>query len=263
VARAATPAWQSALNEFIAPYRAQRDVIGALVCGSYVTGAPTPRSDIDVAIVLAPRVKHRERGNRIVGRYLVEYFANPPAQFRAYFAHGHACNRPATATMFATGRVLFDQRGAVRALRAHARRWLARPFALPKRAEIASERYYFWDLLDNLRDLDERGDAGFAHAYHHHVHEIYAFYARCLQGAGAAGATAVRVPDRRARAEEVLARGVPGPPLHVAVAHGAARARAERAARGGRSADRARDRAAGRLRGRRVQAADTGRTLRR
>jgi hypothetical protein len=181
VTRAGAADWQRALHEFIAPYRAQRDVIGALVCGSYVTGAPSSRSDIDVAIVLAPRVKHRERGNRIVGGYLMEYFANPPAQFRAYFTREHAQNRTGTATMFATGRVLFDRTGAVKALREQARRWLARPFARPKRAEIAAERYFFWDLIDNLRDLDERGDAGFTHAYFHHVHDVYAFYARCLQ----------------------------------------------------------------------------------
>ncbi|HMI94676.1 MAG TPA: nucleotidyltransferase domain-containing protein, partial [Polyangiales bacterium] len=149
MARAATPEWQRALQEFIAPYRAQRDVIGALVCGSYVTGAPSPRSDIDVVIVLSPRVKQRERGNRIVGGHLLEYFANPPAQFRAYFANDHARNRMVMATMFATGRVLFDPRGAVKTLREHARRWLARPFPLPKRGEIAAERYFFWDLLDN------------------------------------------------------------------------------------------------------------------
>lgn len=181
MARARTADWQRALHEFIAPYRAQRDVIGALVCGSYVTGAPSPRSDIDVAIVLAPRVKYRERGNRIVGGHLMEYFANPPAQFRAYFARDHARNYAASATMFATGRVLFDQRGAVKALREQARRWLARPFPRPKRAEVAAQRYFFWDLVDNLRDLYERGDAGFTHGYYNHVHDVYVFYARWLQ----------------------------------------------------------------------------------
>jgi len=200
------PAWQRALQEFIAPYRAQREVIGALVCGSYVTGAPSPRSDLDVAIVLSPRVQYRERGNRIVGGYLVEYFANPPAQFRAYFAREHGRNRTNTATMFATGRVLFDPRGAVKTLRAQARRWLARPFPRPKRVEIASERYFFWDLLDNLRDLDERGDPGFTHAYHHHVHEVYAFYARCLQAPVLpARQLSAYLTDARARKKYLLA----------------------------------------------------------
>src|SRR5258708_6829242 len=119
--------WQRAVREFIAPFRAQPDVRGALVCGSYVTGAPSPRSDIDVVIVLAPGSAFRERGNRIVGGYLFEYFANSPAQYRAYFKNNHARNSRDTATMFVTGRVLFDPRGAVRSLRAHARRWLGRP----------------------------------------------------------------------------------------------------------------------------------------
>ena len=174
-------AWQRALREFIAPYRARRDVIGALVCGSYVTGAPSPRSDIDVVIVLAPGAKYRERGNRIVGGHLLEYFVGPPAQFRAYFANGHAISRPHTSTMFATGRVLFDHRGAIRRLRAQARTWLRRPPPPLKAAELAHERYFYWDSLDNLRDLDEQDSPGYTHAYHHHVYDVYSTYARFLR----------------------------------------------------------------------------------
>jgi predicted nucleotidyltransferase len=177
----AIAAWQRALQEFIAPYRARPDVIGALVCGSYVTGAPSPRSDIDVVIVLAPSAKFRERGNRIVSGYLFEYFVGPPAQFRAYFADGHARSRPNTATMFATGRVLFDPRGAVRRLRAQARQWLRRPLRPLQPSELAHERYFYWDSLDNLRDLDEQGSPAYAHAYHHHVYDVYSTYARFLR----------------------------------------------------------------------------------
>jgi hypothetical protein len=173
--------WQLALREFIAPFRAQKNVIGALVCGSYVTGAPSPRSDIDVVIVLAPGSAFRERGNRIVGGYLMEYFANAPAQFRAYFKGDYARNRRETATMFATGRVIFDERGAVRGLRAQAKRWRARPMRKMSRSDVAFERYFLWDALDNLRDLDERNSHAFAHAYHHHVQDIYELYARYLQ----------------------------------------------------------------------------------
>jgi hypothetical protein len=173
--------WQRALREFIAPFRGQRNVIGALVCGSYVTGAPSPRSDIDVVIVLAPRSSFRERGNRVVGGHLVEYFANSPSQFRTYMKRDHARHRRDTATMFTTGRVIFDGRGAVRSLRAHARHWLTRPMRALSRSEIALEKYAVWDSLDNLRDLDERDSPAFAHAYHHHVQDIYEVYARYLR----------------------------------------------------------------------------------
>ncbi len=173
--------WKRGLAEFIAPFRADRDVIGALVCGSYVTGAPSPRSDIDVVIVLAPRCRYRERGNRVVRGHLFEYFANSPPQFRAYFRRDHANNRQVTATMFATGKTLFDDRGAVRQLRAQARSWLARALRKPTRAEIARERYAFWDSLDNLRGLDEQRSPGFVNAYCHHMQDVYEAYARCLQ----------------------------------------------------------------------------------
>jgi hypothetical protein len=56
--------------------------------------------------------------------YLFEYFANPPRQFRSYFEHGHAEHHQNMATMLATGRPLFDDRGALRRLRVEARRIL-------------------------------------------------------------------------------------------------------------------------------------------
>lgn len=78
--------WEEALDKFLSEWRRRDYVVGALVCGSYVTGSPTARSDIDVHIILAEESDWRERGNRYVDGCLIEYFANPPRQIRTYFA---------------------------------------------------------------------------------------------------------------------------------------------------------------------------------
>ncbi|WP_231630083.1 nucleotidyltransferase domain-containing protein [Lysinibacillus sp. ZYM-1] len=72
--------WKIALETLLKDWQGRDDVVGTLVCGSYVTGKPSKRSDIDVHIVLENDVTWRERGNQIIDGFLIEYFANPPGQ---------------------------------------------------------------------------------------------------------------------------------------------------------------------------------------
>jgi predicted nucleotidyltransferase len=60
------PEWQSALDAFLALWRSRPEVTGALVCGSFVVGDPSPRSDIDVHILLREDAVWRQRGNQVV-----------------------------------------------------------------------------------------------------------------------------------------------------------------------------------------------------
>lgn len=77
--------WEDALNKFLASWKEQKDVIGAIVCGSFITGLPTERSDIDLHIILSDEVDWRERGNQYVDGFLIEYFVNPPRQNKEIF----------------------------------------------------------------------------------------------------------------------------------------------------------------------------------
>ena len=70
--------WERALTVFLEEWKNREDVIGAIVCGSYVTGNPSLHSDIDVHIILSDKVNWRTRGNVVVNNYLIEYFVNPP-----------------------------------------------------------------------------------------------------------------------------------------------------------------------------------------
>jgi hypothetical protein len=173
--------WERAAREFLAPWERRREVQGALACGSYVTGDPSPRSDVDVQILLAPGTRWRERGNRVVDGLLIEYFANSAKQLRAYFENDHAESRRVTATMFATGRVLFDRRGRLAAVVAEAKRWHSKALPALARHERERELYGIWDRVDNLLDAAERGAPDLAFQYHHAVHRVYGVYARFLR----------------------------------------------------------------------------------
>jgi hypothetical protein len=160
-------AWRRALARFLKDVPFRRDVVGALVCGSFVTGDPGPRSDIDLHLVLAPRTRWRERGNRVIDGIVVEYFANPPRQIRAYFRHDHRDNRRMAPTQVASGRVLFDdRRGTVRRLVAEARAWERRPLARVAAAWVEQTKYALYDQLDDLEDAIARRAADVPFLYH-------------------------------------------------------------------------------------------------
>ena len=173
-----TPHWVAALNEWLAPWRKRPEVTGALVCGSYVTGEPSPRSDIDVHLLLKPSIRWRERGNDIVDGFLIEYFANPPKMIQKYFIEDFSNNVHHCATQFATGRVLFDEIGAVRRIKAAARKWIAKPFRKPSAAETAAAKYGLWDQLDNFHDACERGAPGLPYVYAQQLSWLLRTYAR-------------------------------------------------------------------------------------
>lgn len=174
-------AWEIALNKFLDDWRDMDEVVGALVCGSFVTGNPTAHSDIDVVIVLREGNEWRERGNRIVDGLLIEYFANPPAQIRQYFKGDYADDRRVEAVLFTTGRVMFDRDGTVESLKSEAVEWMGREFQPLPDTWPELNRYTLWDNLDNHQDAFEQGSRDFPFVYHNTLTRIYSTYAKYLR----------------------------------------------------------------------------------
>ena len=54
--------WKIALETFLKEWQDKEEVVGALICGSYITGNPSKRSDIDVHIILAVNVGRGKEG---------------------------------------------------------------------------------------------------------------------------------------------------------------------------------------------------------
>jgi|HigsolmetaAR203D_1030402.scaffolds.fasta_scaffold03493_5 predicted nucleotidyltransferase len=172
--------WEDALRKFLAEWLKREDVIGALVCGSHVTGSPSPRSDIDVHIVLTDDSDWRERGNRYVDGFLIEYFANPPRQIRAYFEEDFRDRRTMSHVQFMTGRALFDPHGVVEQLRREAREWKAKTYDEIAPSLIELKKYGLWDAYDNLSDCFESGRRDFDFVYYQSLYLVFDEYCAIL-----------------------------------------------------------------------------------
>src|SRR5690554_5091223 len=172
--------WEDALNKFLVNWMKRNDVVGALICGSYITGSPTNRSDIDVHIILSDEADWRERGNQYVDGYLIEYFVNPPRQIREYFSKDYDDRSTMSMVQFITGRVIFDHHGIIEQLKVEANHWKAKKYGHEDAAMIEIKKYRLWDSLDNLLDCYETDRVDFTFVYQHSLVLLFNDYCALL-----------------------------------------------------------------------------------
>jgi hypothetical protein len=159
--------WKRKLDIFLEGFEHANDVAGVLVCGSYITGKPTNHSDLDVHIVLDDGVSYRERGNQIVDGLLIEYFANPPRQILRYFDEDLKTKDLMSQTQFATGKIISDKTGIVESLKVKAMGMISDFYAAELSGLTITEldKYFLWDMLDDLQDAYENNRADFDFLY--------------------------------------------------------------------------------------------------
>lgn len=173
--------WEKALDKFISDWKDRPEVLGAILTGSYAVGNETNFSDIDVHIVLSDEVDWRERGNKVVDGFLIEYFANPIRQLKKYQEEDFKENSRTDARMYSIGKILFDKDGTVKRLQEEAKEQMKKPFE--KKSDTSNEiaKYFLWDQLDNLAELNDQQSPNFSYAYFKCLSKIFDSYANFLQ----------------------------------------------------------------------------------
>lgn len=173
--------WKIALEEFLVDWKKRNDVVGALVCGSYITGNPSKRSDIDVHIILADDADWRERGNLITNGFLIEYFVNPPKQILKYFQEDFQNLRTMSMVQFITGITLFDKTGVINELKVEAQKWMKKEYNELNEAILEMKKYSIWDSLDNLKDCFEQKRVDFHFVYYNSLANLFSEYCNFLR----------------------------------------------------------------------------------
>lgn len=168
--------WEAAATEFLKGWKVKSEVIGAMICGSYITGNPSMHSDIDIHIILSDDVEWRERGNLIINGFLIEYFANPPRQIRGYFREDYNDHSTMSMVQFVTGRIVFDTTGVINELKIEAKDLIAKKHDELSDTGVELKKYSMWDDLDNLKDSFEQQRADFLFTYHNALLRLFNIY---------------------------------------------------------------------------------------
>jgi predicted nucleotidyltransferase len=174
-------AWEEALSEFMKRWKGRKEVVGAIVCGSYVTGNPSKHSDVDVQILLNENVKWRERGNEIIKGILIEYFANPLPQNFKYYEENYNSRDRNNIHMFLTGKVLFDKNGDVKMMVDKAREWDKKKFKGMNRVRRELAKYHIWDMKDNLEEAFDKNSNEFFFVYYNCMYALFDKYSEFLR----------------------------------------------------------------------------------
>jgi predicted nucleotidyltransferase len=138
--------WKDALNRFIKKYKKNDDVEAILLIGSYAVNNNNEYSDIDVFIVLKDRCEYRERGNKKVGNYIIEYFMNPIYKIEDYMLNDKRGHGGAVANMLLNGKLLHGNKVVVERLKREALK------AIENKNEYDDLRYYHcWDAYEDYK----------------------------------------------------------------------------------------------------------------
>lgn len=173
--------WEIALQTFLKKWQNKKEVVGALVCGSYITGNPSRHSDIDIQIILDSKTSWRERGDEIIDGVLVSYFANPARTHRYYSEEDYKSRRIINAHMFCTGKILFDKTGELKQIIKDSKKYLAKKYPKQNKFQIESAKHAMWDTRDNLEEVFESGSEDFFFVFYNNLNEVFETYAKFLQ----------------------------------------------------------------------------------
>lgn len=173
--------WEEKLKKFLEDFEYKDDIVGILVCGSFITGNPSSHSDLDVHLILNKNVNYRERGNKIVDGLLIEYFANPSRQIREYFKSDYKGIRPMSQTQFITGKILLDKTGELKKLKLEASRMLDKQYSDLKTDISELDKYGLWDMLDDLKDSFENNRDDFDFLYYCNLDKLLSLYMKQIK----------------------------------------------------------------------------------
>lgn len=173
--------WEIALQIFLKKWENKKEVIGAVVCGSYITGNPSKHSDVDVHIILDSKKPWRKRGNTIIDGVLIEYFVNPVRQHYEYAEEDYKQRKRVNAHMFCTGKTLFDKTGEVKQLIRDSRKYLVKKYPKQNKIQIELAKYHIWDMCDNLEEVFEANADEFLFVFYNYLFDLFENYAKFMK----------------------------------------------------------------------------------
>jgi predicted nucleotidyltransferase len=170
--------WEIAARNFIDLCDFKNDIAAAFLSGSYAFGNANAFSDIDLFIILDDAVDYRERGNKRVDGFIVEYFANPMRQIKKYIESDIADIQLCDINMIMGGIVIYDKNNAVDGTRAYCKQILEDGFTKMSAFSIQTGLYSHWDNFDELRRARHEQTPDFNMLFHRYIQQAFELYSR-------------------------------------------------------------------------------------
>jgi predicted nucleotidyltransferase len=174
-------AWETAVKEFVATWENDPQIIAGVLTGSYVTGNQDASSDIDIYLVSADSRPYRERGNRIVHGFLMEYFINPAWKIHELMDPEQDSLNRVTCSLLVNGKVLFDRTRVLPGLKERAREILETPLEALGDSARENYKYHIFAAYTELDRAFRAETPDFGLCYHLLLNRLIDSYADFLQ----------------------------------------------------------------------------------
>jgi len=175
--------WEVEAREFIDTCHFKDDIEAVFLTGSYAFGNADEFSDIDLYIILSDDVNWRERGNKRVNGFLIEYFANPARQVKKYIDSSYPSAQLTEITMILGGTVIFDKgsegRGSVaNEMIDYCKQKMLCEFPQMSEFNLKSGLYNLWHNYDELQRAHTKQTPDFLMQSFCFVRHAFEFYSR-------------------------------------------------------------------------------------
>lgn len=167
--------WEKALNKFIKTIENDQDIIGYMVCWSYITWNPSKHSDIDFHIFLNNKCKYKEIWHKVIDWFLIEYFKNTISTHKKYLKQDFQQRSTYDAHMLYTGKILLDKTGEILKLHKLAHKYLLKSFKKNNK-DTELTKYFIRDKLDNLLNIYERNWIEFDFEFYNNLYRLFEKY---------------------------------------------------------------------------------------
>jgi len=172
--------WEVAAKKFVDSCDFKDDIEAVFLTGSYAFGNADDFSDIDLYIVLNDSVDWRQRGNRRIDGFLVEYFANPSRQIKKYIDTNYENVRTTEINMILGGIVIFNKNSAADELIDYCRQKIATDFPEMTEFSIKTGLYFLWCNYDELRRAYAYQTPDFKMQFYRFVQHAFELYSRYI-----------------------------------------------------------------------------------
>lgn len=143
--------FEKAVEKFIDFVKDDKEIIGILITGSFISSELDKNSDVDIHLILDEKCNYRERGNTWIDGVEVEYFKNPPRQIRSYFKK--ETESPHTANMFVDSIVKYKSTEVVDYLIEEAKQIVQK--RIPEKLSLNEKEILKYHLDDLYKDLED------------------------------------------------------------------------------------------------------------
>jgi len=170
--------WERVARSFIDSCSFKDDIEAVFLSGSHASGNADEFSDIDLYIVLGDDVNWRERGNKRVDGFLIEYFANPMRQVKKYIDDSYPNVQLIEISMILGGIVIFDKNSAADKVIDYCKQKAMTEFPQMNEFSVKTSLYLLWDDCDELSRAYSTHSLDFMMQYFRFVHNAFEVYSR-------------------------------------------------------------------------------------